>query len=910
MPEAVGARRPARPRRAPGLQDRRHLRGRVPRADAVPLLELRRRDRGRAARAAGKVVILGSGPNRIGQGVEFDYSCVHACFALRDAGYETIMVNCNPETVSTDYDTSDRLYFEPLTLEDVLEVVHAESRPAELVGVIVQLGGQTPLGLAQGAQGRRRADPRHHARGDRPRRGPRRVRPGPRRGRPAAPRSTARRPTLAEAVEVAEEIGYPVLVRPSLRARRARHGDRLRRRDAARTTSSGRPTAIARAPGAGRPVPRRRDRDRRRRALRRHRALPRRRHGAHRGGRHPLRRLGLHPAAGDARARRASTGCASATAQAIAAGRRRARPAQRAVRARRRTCSTCSRRTRGPVRTVPFVVQGAPASRSPRRRARIMVGATHRRAARRGHAARASDGVARAAGRADRRSRRRCCRSSGSAPRRATSSTRVLGPEMRSTGEVMGIDADFPTRVRQEPGCGATAGCPTEGTVFVSVADRDKRAIIFPVKRLAELGFDDRWRPRAPPRCCAATAIAADGRAQVQPRRRRRRRADDRRADQRRRDRHGGQHARAAARARADGYEIRPRPTTAMDVPIITTVQQLAAAVQGIEALRPRRPRRHLAAGRTRPPSTSAGGRAMSATRVSGRRSRCGRGHRHPPGRRLPPPDARGARRRRARPARPVRRAGRRRPDTGDAAAPRRSRSTGSARGHLRRHRRDRRRRARPGHRVARRRCAPTTRSTSSARSAGRSRCRPSRCACVLVGGGYGSAPLFWLAEALRERGCRVDFVLGAATEDRLFGVLEAKRMPPTASRSPPTTAPPGSRGRVTDVLPRRDRPHRRRGRLRLRADGDAARGHEVAAAHGAVAQVAVEESMACGVGVCMTCVCRSSATTASPGWCAPASRARCSAATGCAGTTSARRRSRRRARATPLGALRGADGH
>ncbi|HWU59596.1 MAG TPA: carbamoyl-phosphate synthase large subunit, partial [Microbacteriaceae bacterium] len=94
-----------------------------------------------------KVVILGSGPNRIGQGVEFDYSCVHASFALHDAGFETIMINCNPETVSTDYDTSDRLYFEPLTLEDVLEVIHAESQSGELVGVVVQLGGQTALGL-------------------------------------------------------------------------------------------------------------------------------------------------------------------------------------------------------------------------------------------------------------------------------------------------------------------------------------------------------------------------------------------------------------------------------------------------------------------------------------------------------------------------------------------------------------------------------------------------------------------------------------------------------------------------------------------------------------------------------------------------------------------------------------------
>ncbi|MBN9170836.1 MAG: carbamoyl-phosphate synthase large subunit, partial [Microbacterium sp.] len=99
-----------------------------------------------------KVVIIGSGPNRIGQGVEFDYSCVHASFALSAAGYETVMVNCNPETVSTDYDTSDRLYFEPLTLEDVLEVLHAESRSGTILGVICQLGGQTPLGLAKGIE--------------------------------------------------------------------------------------------------------------------------------------------------------------------------------------------------------------------------------------------------------------------------------------------------------------------------------------------------------------------------------------------------------------------------------------------------------------------------------------------------------------------------------------------------------------------------------------------------------------------------------------------------------------------------------------------------------------------------------------------------------------------------------------
>ncbi|WP_353217540.1 carbamoyl-phosphate synthase large subunit [Sandarakinorhabdus sp.] len=99
-----------------------------------------------------KIVILGGGPNRIGQGIEFDYCCCHACFALGDAGFETIMVNCNPETVSTDYDTSDRLYFEPLTAEDVLEILHVEQKNGELVGVVVQLGGQTPLKLAAALQ--------------------------------------------------------------------------------------------------------------------------------------------------------------------------------------------------------------------------------------------------------------------------------------------------------------------------------------------------------------------------------------------------------------------------------------------------------------------------------------------------------------------------------------------------------------------------------------------------------------------------------------------------------------------------------------------------------------------------------------------------------------------------------------
>ena len=132
-----------------------------------------------------KVIILGSGPNRIGQGIEFDYSCVHAVMALREAGYETVMVNCNPETVSTDYDTADRLYFEPLTFEDVLEVVHAEQQSGTVAGRHLHARRPDPARPRAAAQGRRRAGARHPARGDRPRRAPRRVRPGAGRGRPA-----------------------------------------------------------------------------------------------------------------------------------------------------------------------------------------------------------------------------------------------------------------------------------------------------------------------------------------------------------------------------------------------------------------------------------------------------------------------------------------------------------------------------------------------------------------------------------------------------------------------------------------------------------------------------------------------------------------------------------------------------
>ena len=123
-----------------------------------------------------KVVILGSGPNRIGQGIEFDYCCCHAAFALREEGLETVMINCNPETVSTDYDTADRLYFQPLTFEDVMAVIETERSAGGEVSCLVQFGGQTPLKLALALQAGRRQDSRHVARLDRPGRGSQAVR--------------------------------------------------------------------------------------------------------------------------------------------------------------------------------------------------------------------------------------------------------------------------------------------------------------------------------------------------------------------------------------------------------------------------------------------------------------------------------------------------------------------------------------------------------------------------------------------------------------------------------------------------------------------------------------------------------------------------------------------------------------
>ena len=256
------------------------------------------------------VVILGSGPNRIGQGIEFDYCCVHAAASFRAQGYEAVMVNCNPETVSTDYDTSDRLYFEPLDEEAVLAVL-AREQP---VGVCIQFGGQTPLKLARAIE---RAGYRILG-------------------------------TPFDAVDLAEDRERFGRLAAGLGVRCpewgiAADGDRGGRRSprgSATRCSSGPPTcsaaarcgsattrptslaAMAAVEGAGarRPLPRERDRARRRRALRRQRDLRRRGDGARRGGGDPLRRLLLRPAGALRLGRRSASSSACSARRSASSG--------------------------------------------------------------------------------------------------------------------------------------------------------------------------------------------------------------------------------------------------------------------------------------------------------------------------------------------------------------------------------------------------------------------------------------------------------------------------------------------------------------------------------------------------------------------------------------------------------------
>ncbi|PYY47597.1 carbamoyl-phosphate synthase large subunit, partial [Curtobacterium sp. MCBD17_023] len=430
-----------------------------------------------------KVVILGSGPNRIGQGVEFDYSCVHASFALSDAGFETIMVNCNPETVSTDYDTSDRLYFEPLTAEDVLEVIEAEQASGQVVGVVVQLGGQTALGLAKpleaagipilgtspdaidlaeerGAFSRILDDA----------------------GLLAPKNGTAH--DLASATTVAEGIGYPVLVRPSFvlggrgmeivydSAALADYFDRMA--DQA-IIGPDLPLLVDRFLDDAVEI----DID----ALYDGERL-------YVGGiMEHIEEAGIH--SGDSSCTLPPVGLGRAEIQAVVdateeiargVGVRGLLNVQFAIGAGVLYVLEANPRAS---RTVPFVSKALGIALA-KAAARIMTGSTidglvdeGMLPARDGAFVPAQAPVAvKEAVLPFRRFR--------TADGQVVDS--VLSPEMRSTGEVMGIDRDFPRAFLKSQEA-AYGGLPTSGTVFVSVADTDKRAIVLPVHRLQQLGF-------------------------------------------------------------------------------------------------------------------------------------------------------------------------------------------------------------------------------------------------------------------------------------------------------------------------------------------------------------------------------------------------------------------------------------
>ncbi|PJJ00789.1 carbamoyl-phosphate synthase large subunit [Streptomyces sp. 2333.5] len=527
-----------------------------------------------APREKPAVIILGSGPNRIGQGIEFDYSCVHASFALSDAGYETVMVNCNPETVSTDYDTSDRLYFEPLTLEDVLEIVHAETQAGPVAGVIVQLGGQTPLGLAQalkdngvpivgtspeaidlaeerGAFGRVLTEA----------------------GLPAPKYGTAF--SFDQAKRIATEIGYPVMVRPSY-------------------VLGGRGMEIVYdEPSLGE-------------YLTRHAGLIDRYpvlidrflddaieidvdalydgHELYLGGvMEHIEEAGIHSGDSacalppitlggfDIKRLRAST---EAIAKGV--GVRGLINIQFAMAGDILYVLEANPRAS---RTVPFTSK-ATAVPLAKAAARISLGSTIAELRAEGMLPKTGDG--------------------GTLPLDAPISVKeavmpwsrfrdihgrgvdtVLGPEMRSTGEVMGIDSVFGTAYAKSQ-TGAYGALPTKGRAFVSVANRDKRSMIFPARELVAHGFE---------------LLATSGTAEVLRRNGINATVVRKQSEGEGPDGektivqliHAGQvdlivNTPYGTGGRLDGYDIRTA-AVARAVPCLTTVQALAAAVQGIEAM-------------------------------------------------------------------------------------------------------------------------------------------------------------------------------------------------------------------------------------------------------------------------------------------------------------------------------------
>ena len=526
-----------------------------------------------------KVLILGSGPNRIGQGIEFDYSCVHAATTLSEAGFETVMVNCNPETVSTDYDTADRLYFEPLTFEDVLEVYHAESQSGQggpgVVGVIVQLGGQTPLGLAQ-----RLADAGVPVVGTRPEA----IDLAEDRGRfgqvlhnaglPAPKFGTAT--SFEQAREIAARIGYPVLVRPSYvlggRGMEIVYDEKTLHGYITRATqlSPEHPVLVDRFLEDAIEI----DVD----------ALCDGTEVYIGGVMEHIEEAGIH------------SGDSACALPPVTLGRSDIEAVRRATEAIAHGVGVVGllnvqyalkddilyvlEANPRASRTVPFVSK-ATAVPLAKACARIMLGASIAQLREEGLLVASGDGATPAP----------------NAPiavkeavlpfhrfRRADGSgiDSLLGPEMKSTGEVMGIDRDFGSAFAKSQ-TAAYGSLPSSGTIFVSVANRDKRSLVFPVKRLADLGF---------------RVLATEGTAEML-------RRNGIPCDVVRKHFQEPSEALPSMSAvdaiaagevnmvintpygnsgpRIDGYEIRSAAVS-MNVPCITTVQGASAAVQGIEA--------------------------------------------------------------------------------------------------------------------------------------------------------------------------------------------------------------------------------------------------------------------------------------------------------------------------------------
>ncbi|MEU4399670.1 carbamoyl-phosphate synthase large subunit [Micromonospora orduensis] len=526
-----------------------------------------------------KVLILGSGPNRIGQGIEFDYSCVHAVQALRAAGYETVMVNCNPETVSTDYDTADRLYFEPLTFEDVLEVWHAEDSSGRaaggpgVVGVVVQLGGQTPLGLAQrlknaGVPVVGTSPESIHLAEERGAFGAVLARAGLR--APAHGMATS----YDEAKAIADEIGYPVLVRPSYvlggRGMEIVYDDPTLRDYIGRATdiSPDHPVLVDRFLDDAIEI----DVD----------ALCDADGEVYIGGvMEHIEEAGIH--SGD-------SSCAlppiTLAGSHLAEVRRYTEAIARGVGVRgllnvqyalKDDVLYVLEANPRASRTVPFVSK-ATAVPLAKAAARIALGASIAELRAEGLLPATGDGgtmpadapiAVKEAVLPFKRFRTRAGKGIDS----------LLGPEMKSTGEVMGIDTNFGHAFAKSQSA-AYGSLPTAGKIFVSVANRDKRGMIFPIKRLADLGFE---------------IVATTGTAEVL-------RRHGIACEQIRKHYQAGEGDDAVslilggdvalvintpqgsgASARSDGYEIRSAAVTA-DIPCITTVPGAAAAVMGIEA--------------------------------------------------------------------------------------------------------------------------------------------------------------------------------------------------------------------------------------------------------------------------------------------------------------------------------------